>query len=193
MPPKKTCGSTGSPPRVYRRKIVSGAAHFNLVRFRSPQVAQYEPPPFQIFALLRLSASDGQAGGLFQKNTFGVIQEYCNRVGRNLLITKKILCTGIVIIKAGICRFGDFSRSYLRGCFFFSCSSSRSTGKRGHCGAPRAKTIRFGSSPCFSSTPPAFWKFCTSINSANGKNKTSMIYVFGVILNYSKRSPKILR
>ncbi|MEK7614629.1 MAG: hypothetical protein AAB428_03105, partial [Patescibacteria group bacterium] len=35
--------------------VLSGAAHFDF--------AQYKPPPFRIFALLRLSASDGQAGG----------------------------------------------------------------------------------------------------------------------------------
>ena len=28
-------------------KIVSGAAHFDLVRLRSPRVAQYRPPPFR--------------------------------------------------------------------------------------------------------------------------------------------------
>ncbi len=46
-------------------EIVSGAA----------------PPPFRIFALLRFSASDGQAGGLprclRRRNAFGLIQEYC--------------------------------------------------------------------------------------------------------------------
>jgi len=53
MPPKKNLSSLREISR--REKIVSGAAHFDF--------AQYEPPPFRIFALLRLLASDGQAGG----------------------------------------------------------------------------------------------------------------------------------
>ena len=39
-------------------------------------------PPFRIFALLRLSASDGQAVGFprrRRRNAFGLIQEYCTR------------------------------------------------------------------------------------------------------------------
>ena len=41
-------------------EIVIGAAHFDF--------AQYEPPPFRIFA-----------GGFFRKNAFGLIQEYCTK------------------------------------------------------------------------------------------------------------------
>jgi len=46
-----------------RLEIVSGAA----------------PPPFRIFAGLRLAevALATQAGGFFRKNAFGLIQEYC--------------------------------------------------------------------------------------------------------------------
>jgi len=41
-----------------KSEIVIGAAHFDF--------AQYKPPPFRIFA-----------GGIFRKNAFGLIQEYC--------------------------------------------------------------------------------------------------------------------
>ena len=37
-----------------------------LPSINSGQVAQYRPPPFRIFA-----------GGIFRKNAFGLIQEYC--------------------------------------------------------------------------------------------------------------------
>ena len=84
-------------------EIVSDAAHFDLVRFssfdsaqdKSPQVAQYKPPPFLIFAGLRLaevaSATqteelprpeliEGQnAPALSKVEGFGLIQEYCTK------------------------------------------------------------------------------------------------------------------